>query len=140
MATKNETPDGRVLANLGDRLARQRLTRNLTQDELAREAGVSKRTVIRLENGESSQMTNLIRVLRALELLNHLDSLVPLPLASPLEQLKSKRKERRRASPSTPNTPNTNKPGIPKPGTIGKWAWDDEHDQKGDSDESRGAP
>jgi len=132
MAFKNETPDQMVLASLGERLARQRLERNLTQDELARQAGVSKRTLIRLENGESSQMTNLIRVLRALGLLNHLDALVPMPLPSPLEQLKFKRKERRRAS------PNTNKPGTQKPGITGKWAWDDEpkHDQNTDTHKS----
>lgn len=56
-----ETTDAAVLAELGDRLSRRRLQRNLTQAQLAREAGVSKRTVIRLERGESSQVTNLIR-------------------------------------------------------------------------------
>ena len=66
MAIQTETTDQQVLAELGDRLAQYRLNRNLTQDQLAREAGVSKRTVVRLENGQSSQMTNLVRVLRAL--------------------------------------------------------------------------
>ena len=61
MATRMETTDRRVLADLGDRLAQHRLNRNLTQDQLAREAGVSKRTIVRLENGQSSQATNLVR-------------------------------------------------------------------------------
>ena len=92
MATPMESTDRRVLAELGDRLARQRLNRNLTQDQLAREAGVSKRTVVRLENGQSSQVTNLVRILRALSLLGNLDVLVPAPLASPIEDLGQTRK------------------------------------------------
>jgi transcriptional regulator with XRE-family HTH domain len=109
-----------VLSGLGDRLARHRLDRNLTQAQLAHEAGVSKRTVIRLENGESSQLTNLIRVLRALGLLANLDVLVPAPLVSPLLQLKSRPKERRRASPV-----------AKKPGPEAKWTWGDEPRNEG---------
>jgi transcriptional regulator with XRE-family HTH domain len=113
MAIITETTDSRVLAELGDRLARHRLNRNLTQEQLAREAGVSKRTIVRLEHGDSSQLSNLIRVLRALGLLGHLDALIPAPLASPVEALKSKAQERRRASP-----PSSKKP---KPGA--EWTW-----------------
>jgi len=107
--------DRNVLAELGDRLSRHRLDRNLTQEQLAREAGVSKRTVIRLENGESSQLTNLIRVPRVLGLLANLDALVPAPLVSPLAQLKSRAKERRRASPVAKKS---------VPGAT--WTWGDE--------------
>jgi putative transcriptional regulator len=110
-----EATDRRVLAELGDRLARQRLNRNLTQEQLAQEAGVSKRTVVRLENGQSSQLTNLIRILRALGLLGSLDTLVPAPLASPIEALKAKARQRRRASPSR---------NKPKPSS--EWTWGDD--------------
>jgi transcriptional regulator with XRE-family HTH domain len=77
MSTHRNTPDTAVLTDLGARLAHLRLQRNLTQEELAHEAGVSKRTVIRLESGESTQLTNLIRVVRALGLLGNLDAFVP---------------------------------------------------------------
>jgi len=40
-----------ILEELGGRLASVRLGRNLTQAALAEEAGVSKRTVERLESG-----------------------------------------------------------------------------------------
>ncbi|MDZ4829434.1 MAG: helix-turn-helix transcriptional regulator [Phycisphaerae bacterium] len=109
-----------VLAELGDRLSRLRLQRNLTQAKLAREAGVSKRTLIRLEGGESSQVTNLIRVIRALGLLGTLDGLVPPPPLSPIEQLRSRARERRRASPGT-------KASMPST----KWAWGDESSKAG---------
>ena len=93
--------DATALALLGDRVARRRLARNLTQAQLARDAGVSKRTMARLEAGESTQLTNLIRIIRALGLIAHLDALIPLPAPSPLEQLRSRGKQRRRASPRT---------------------------------------
>lgn len=115
MAKFREMTDAAVLAELGDRLSRLRLQRNLTQAQLAREAGVSKRTLIRLESGESSQVPNLIRVVRALGLLGNLDAFVPPPLSSPLEQLRSRAKERRRAS-----------PGVKKSGPPTKWIWGDE--------------
>ena len=40
MAIPTETTDRQILAELGERLARRRLDWNLTQDQLAREAGV----------------------------------------------------------------------------------------------------
>jgi putative transcriptional regulator len=108
-------PDDAVLRELGQRLATHRLGRHMTQDQLASDAGVSKRTLVRLEQGESVQLTNLVRVLRALGLLHELESLVPPPLASPIEALKSKRiSERRRAS----------SPSTPAPAR--KWVWGDE--------------
>ena len=120
MAKTREMTDSAALAELGDRLARLRLQRNLTQAQLAREAGVSKRTLIRLENGESSQVKNLIRVLRALGLLGNLDALVPPPLPSPIEQLRSRAKERRRAS-----------PGATKREPSSKWTWGDDSPKAG---------
>ncbi len=94
--------DAEALRVLGARLAARRLERNQTQAQLARESGVSLRTVVRLERGESSQLTNLVRVLRALELLGplmaSLEALAPPPQARPLAQLRSKARTRRRAS------------------------------------------
>ncbi len=87
-----------MLAELGGRLARVRLARNLTQPELAREAGVGARTVARIESGESTHMTSLVRVLRALGLLGNVDALVPPPTPSPLELLRRQGKVRQRAT------------------------------------------
>ncbi len=129
MAQLDGLSDAALLIELGDRLARQRLQRNLTQAELAREAGISKRTLVRLESGESSQMTNLLRVLRALGLLGNLDALLPTPVTSPIAQLQASRgrrttaraRERRRAS---PRRANLQPPTPPKP-----WTWGDEADR-----------
>ena len=100
---------------LGQRLARHRLNRNLTQAALAAEAGVSALTVQRIERGRSSQAANLIRILRALGLLDNLDALVPEPAISPIQQARMRGRVRQRAS---------SRPGRPEPPT--EWSWGDE--------------
>ncbi|MBL8756682.1 MAG: helix-turn-helix transcriptional regulator [Planctomycetes bacterium] len=112
--------DHYVLETLGRQLARHRIDRNQTQSQLAKEAGVSLRTVIRLESGSSTQLTNLIRVLRALDLLPNLQKLVPQPLASPLAKLRADKKERKRASSRSAVARET----PPK----GNWTWGDSDD------------
>lgn len=110
----SESSDDAVLAALGERLARQRLDRNLTQAAVAREAGVSRATVQRLERGESTQLANLVRVLRALGLLDALERAVPESPPSPVRQALDRGKVRQRASGR-----------LPAAGT-GPWRWDDD--------------
>ena len=98
MKVEKHFTDGQILTELGQRVAQLRLARNLTQAELAQQAGVSKHTVERLEAGESLQLTNLIRLCRALELLAGFDALIPAPQPSPMAQLKMRGKTRQRAS------------------------------------------
>lgn len=123
--------DDAILAQLGESLAQSRLRKRLTQDQLAREAGVSKRTVLRIERGESIQLTNLIRILRTLNLLHALDSLKPQP--SPIEQLRGTRvrvRPSRSEKSSNPNPPRSarNPSGNPpaNPPTKRTWMWGDE--------------
>lgn len=91
--------DEAVLGELGARLAKARLERNLTQAQLAAEAGVSKNTVQRLESGSvATQLSGFIRVCRVLDLVERFDLLVPEPVPSPVEQLKLRGRRRQRAS------------------------------------------
>ncbi|MCD4780358.1 MAG: helix-turn-helix domain-containing protein [Candidatus Omnitrophica bacterium] len=94
----DDMSDNAVLQDLGGRIARYRLNRNMTQEALAIEAGISRPTVQRVEQGESIQTTKFIRILRALNLLDHLPTLVPEAVASPLQQVKLRGKVRQRAS------------------------------------------
>ena len=88
-----------ALAEIGTRLERIRLERNVTQAALAREAGISRRTIVRLEQGEGGVGTvALLRVMRVLGLFERLDQLVPEPLPSPIEQLRLQGRRRQRAS------------------------------------------
>jgi transcriptional regulator with XRE-family HTH domain len=74
------TPDlsnEEVLREMGVRVARRRVGYGLTQAVLAEEAGIGKRTLERIERGESAQVATLIRVLRRLGCFNELDMLMP---------------------------------------------------------------
>ena len=90
--------DQATLTEVGARLAAARLALNKTQAALAAEAGVSKRTIERLEKGAAAtEIGAFIRVLRVLGLLGGLNALVPPPLPSPLDQLRLARRQRQRA-------------------------------------------
>ena len=122
MRISNDTSDPVVLRELGERLARTRLERNVTQAGLAESAGVSKATVERIEGGGEVRSGSLIRVLRALDLLEALDRLVPEPLPSPVERLRTEGRRRRRARPPR---------GRPADGGS-PWSWGETHDAGGE--------
>ena len=107
--------DDAALKELGGRCAQYRLNRNQTQEALAKEAGVSLRTLHRVEHGHSTQASNLIRILRALGLLGNLEALIPEPAISPIQQVKMHGKRRRRASSKSD-----------KPEQKAPWSWGDE--------------
>jgi putative transcriptional regulator len=94
-----------VLGELGKRLARLRLQRNLTQRQLADEAGVDRKAVLRLEAGEPVQLITLVRVLRALGRLASLDGLLASAQPSPIELLELHGRARQRARPRARETP-----------------------------------
>ena len=99
MKIEKQATDEAILSELGRRLAQVRLQRNLTQARLAEQAGVSKRTVERLESGGvATQLSGFIRVCRVLELVERFNLLVPEPVPSPVEQLKLRGRKRLRAS------------------------------------------
>jgi transcriptional regulator with XRE-family HTH domain len=106
--------DDAILAELGGRLAQRRLELQLTQEMLAEEAGVSKRTVERIEAGATTQTSTLIRVLRVLDLLDRLETLAPEAGPRPMDLIRLKGKARKRAS------------GKRKPKEKGPWRWGDE--------------
>ena len=85
-------------AELGFRLARIRLTRNITQTELAKEAGVGVRTVRRLESGESTTLDSFLRIVTALELADDVLNSIPSQNIRPIERVDSRQSVRKRAS------------------------------------------
>lgn len=105
-----------ILEEVGARLAAARLGRNLTQAALAEEAGVSKRTVERLESGAvATQLSGFLRVCRVLGLVEHFENLIPEAGVSPMEQLKRRNRRRQRA------TGRKAAPAKPK-----QWTWGNE--------------
>ncbi|HEY8644332.1 MAG TPA: helix-turn-helix domain-containing protein [Gaiellaceae bacterium] len=116
MQITTELTDEAVLRELGARLARTRLERNLTQAALGGGAGVGLNTVRRLEDGQSVTLTSFVRVLRYLRLLDTFEVLIPKPVLSPIERLELRGKQRQRAR---------HRAARPRPEGTG-WAWGDE--------------
>lgn len=94
----SEHTDNAILEELGKRLQRHRLNQNISQEDLAREAGVGVNTVYRIERGQSAQLTSLIRILRVLDLISNIELLIPEPPVSPIAQAELGKDVRRRAS------------------------------------------
>jgi transcriptional regulator with XRE-family HTH domain len=99
---KSVLTDTAALETLGLRLAAVRLKRNLTQTALAREAGVSRATIERLERGTGADLKLLVRVLRALELLEGFLAGIPEDEPSPMALLRARGKKRQRARGDNP--------------------------------------
>ncbi len=96
MRITSELTDMAVLHEIGRRLERRRIDAGLTQAQLAEEAGISKRTVERIEAGHSTDFVMLLRVLRVLKFLEALDQLIPDLPQSPLALLKGRGRVRKR--------------------------------------------
>lgn len=84
-----------ILRELGQRIKEIRIRRSMTQKELARNAGVSFSTVVRIENGEGVNIENLMKIMRILELLKNFNILIPEQLPTPEELFKDKPKRQR---------------------------------------------
>ncbi len=84
---------------IGQRIARLRLSRNITQAMLANEAGMSPRTLRRMEAGQPVSLDNFLRVAISLKLADGLLAAVPSYDVRPIERVERRRKERQRARP-----------------------------------------
>lgn len=104
--------DDEILRELGERLRRERLNRNLTQAHLAEEAGIARRTLQKAEEGEVTTLATLVAILRGLGLLSQLENLLPEQTLSPVQLARMQGRERQRASQS--------KQG---PQESGNWTW-----------------
>lgn len=102
------------------RLVAIRLSRNITQEQLAEEAGVSPRTIGRLEKGLGISLDTFIRVLAALRIQTNLEGLLPDPAVRPIERVGLGAGERKRARPTAAKREGSG------------WSWadgEDDHEQ-----------
>lgn len=90
--------DRAILREIGRRLKRRRLERNLSQQSLATMAGLNRSTVSECERGAPVGLLTFVQLLRALEALDELAAMLPDPGPSPLQLASLKGRERRRAS------------------------------------------
>jgi transcriptional regulator with XRE-family HTH domain len=124
---------GQIEAELCRQLRQIRLSRNVTQAQLAREAGVSPGTISNMERGQGVSpgtisnmergqgvsLDTFLRVLIALGVQQNLQVLLPDISIRPMERISSAGDERKRARPS-----HTLKEQAP-------WAWGDEEEEDG---------
>lgn len=116
MKIKETMTEATLIAELGARAQQHRVGMNVTQAQLAEAAGVSARTVERLEAGQSIQVDNLVRVLRALRLIENLEHLIPDASVRPMQLAGTKSTRRKRAS---------TRRSLRQPETT-DWVWGDE--------------
>jgi transcriptional regulator with XRE-family HTH domain len=106
-----------IEAALCQQLERIRLMKNITQAQLAEEAGVSLPTISRLAKGKGVSLDTFIRVMMALEIQQNLAALLPDPSVRPADRARNQGRERQRARPKKePAEPTT-------------WTWGDEKDE-----------
>lgn len=77
--------DPAILKRLGERQKRMRIRMELTQSELAEQAGVGLLTVANFEKGKSITVANLVKIMRVLGQLENLEEIFPEPRISPIQ-------------------------------------------------------
>jgi len=99
MEISDKLTDETLLKLIGERLSQIRLSKNLTQEQLADQAGIGLRTVQRLElRAAATQLSSFVRVCRILGLVERFEVLIPEAAASPIAQLKLQSRKRKRAT------------------------------------------
>jgi transcriptional regulator with XRE-family HTH domain len=85
-----------VAAELGSRIRRERLRRDLTPETLAQRSGLSRPTIARMEAGRSSTLRNFLSVLIALGRAGDLEEVLQPPPARTLVEFLGEEPTRKR--------------------------------------------
>ncbi|MBI9051527.1 MAG: helix-turn-helix transcriptional regulator [Anaerolineaceae bacterium] len=109
IATSNQ-----IIEALSKRIENIRLMRNMTQAQVASSAGISLRTLGRLEKGQDVSLDTFLRVLIALGIQSNLQTLLPDPMVRPIERVQFNGEQRKRARPKK------------SPASESKWTWGDD--------------
>ena len=89
--------DSALIETIGSFIKDCRLQQNKTQQQVADAAGVSRSTLVQLENGSGGNLSSLIQVLRALEQLHLLQNFEVRDKISPIQLAKAELNKRKRA-------------------------------------------
>ena len=118
------SPSQQSIKILGQQLEQLRLSKNLNQSVVASEAGVSRRTITRMESGETVSLDTFIRVLKVYDIADRLASLFPAHTVRPIERVEFDGKQRKRASSVKNSQVNESTQQSEQP-----WSWNDNADQ-----------
>lgn len=83
---------------IGKFIQHHRLNQNKSQDEVSRDAGISRSTLSLLERGGKVTLSTLIQVLRVLDVLYVMDAFKVSEEISPILYAKMKKQKRKQAS------------------------------------------
>ena len=92
----NAMSDQALAAFIGQFIRSKRMEQNITQAQLAKDAGMSRSTLVLLEKGETASLSSLLQVLRMLNQLHVLAAFEITPVISPLLMAKEEMKKRQR--------------------------------------------
>lgn len=104
----NNLSDKAILELVGNFIQYNRIKLNMTQNELTRQAAISRSTLSLMEGGENGSLINLIKVLRSIDALYVLNSFKVPEELSPLQLAKGEKKQRQRASKQSESSKNKN--------------------------------
>jgi transcriptional regulator with XRE-family HTH domain len=105
MHWNSQLSDPEILRELGRRLRIARLQQNISLEDVARRAGLSKTTLTNMERGSDFRIGSLLRVLRVLNRLEAFETVLQAPALSPMELVRHDRKRpRQRAYSARPRT------------------------------------
>jgi DNA-binding XRE family transcriptional regulator len=97
--------DKALLGMLGEFLKENRLRQNKTQQQVATASGISRSTLVVIENGEGGSLLAFIEVMRTLEQLHLFSDFQIKKQISPLQLAKLEQGKRQRASGRKKNSP-----------------------------------
>lgn len=103
-----------MMRELGNRIRETRIDMGMTQNETARKAGVTAKTIGRIENGEDLTVSTLLSVLRALGLAQNVDALVPEVVIRPSVLMAGAKKKQRVGK------------AVSREAKTRQWKWGDE--------------
>ena len=89
------------IKELGQKIKLYRIMNEMSQQDLEEQSGVSKRSISRLEQGESIQVDNLFKILVALDLGDNIELLIPDQTKRPSYYLSREEKEPKRVGKRT---------------------------------------
>ncbi len=125
MRNEESMSDKAILEDLGRSLAERRIERGLTQATVAKQAGIGKRTVERIEAGISCQTSSLVRVLRVLGLDQQILKIAPRYAPGPIAVLEAQAKQRKRAHSRISKIAVGSTLSKQKRETGSEWTWGD---------------
>jgi transcriptional regulator with XRE-family HTH domain len=121
---------------IGRELEQLRLSKNLSQSLVASEAGVSRRTITRMEAGETVSLDTFVRVLKVYDIADRIATLFPEHAVRPIERVKLGGKQRKRASSIKSTATDSSMKGSVAEPKQEPWSWaDDSSDGEVDRDD-----